>query len=103
MRAGPTALFPSFTLLRCRVLIQKYLKRRLRYSPNHLGSFNPAIITNQDAHMIYANMDGQRNSEKKSGRKGGYSKISFLRQIQFQLLVSLIVKAALKLSTLSHR
>lgn len=52
------------------------MKRRVRYSPSHPGSFNPAIITNQEAHMTYGNMDGQKNSEKRSSRKRGFSKIS---------------------------
>ena len=35
----------------------KYLKRRIRYSYGHPRSFNPAVITNKEAHMIYGNMD----------------------------------------------
>ena len=43
---------------------------------SHLGLFNPAIITNQETHMIYGNMDGKKNSEKRSGRKRTLSKMS---------------------------
>ena len=75
MQTDPVTILPSYTLLSCRV-IRKYLKRRLRYSASHPGSFNPAIITNQEAHMIYGNMDAPKNSEKKSGRKRSFSKIS---------------------------
>ena len=37
---------------------QNYLKRRLLYSCSHPGSYNPTTVSNQEAHMIYGNMDG---------------------------------------------
>ena len=44
---------------------QKYLKRRFSYGCNHPDSYNPSVITNQEAHMIYGNMDQrQGNTEK---------------------------------------
>ena len=37
---------------------EKYFKRRTVYSASHPGSYNPSVITNQEAHMIYGNMEG---------------------------------------------
>ena len=44
----------------------KYLNKRLAYNSNHPGSYNSFIITNQEAHMIYGNMNeqGKHNSKK---------------------------------------
>ena len=75
METDSAIILPSSTLVRFRE-IRKYLKRRLRYSSSHPGSFNPAIITNQGAHLIYGNTDGKKNSEKRSGRKRTFLKIS---------------------------
>ena len=47
---------------------EKYLKRRLMYSCSHPGSYNPTTISNQEAHMIYGNMDGE---ESRKGCKRG--------------------------------
>jgi hypothetical protein len=44
----------------------KYLKRRLRYSSAHPGSFNPAVITNKEAHIVFGNME---NESQKRGLK----------------------------------
>ena len=74
METDPATFLPSFTLARLRE-IRKYLKRRLRYSSSHPGSFNPVIITHQEAHL-YGNTDGKKNFEKRSGRKRTFSKIS---------------------------
>eukprot|EP00112_Aurelia_sp_Birch-Aquarium-sp1_P002970 Seg13317.1 transcript_id=Seg13317.1/GoldUCD/mRNA.D3Y31 product="hypothetical protein" protein_id=Seg13317.1/GoldUCD/D3Y31 len=38
----------------------------MAYSAGHSGSFNPAVITNQEAHMIYGNMDSQKGHKKES-------------------------------------
>ena len=40
----------------------KYLKRRIMYSYGHPGSFNPAVITNKEAHMIYGNVNKEAGS-----------------------------------------
>ena len=40
----------------------KYLKRRIMYSYGHPGSFNPAFITNKEAHMIYGNVNKEPGS-----------------------------------------
>ena len=48
--------FAGRTLFTRAVYRLKYLKRRIRYSYGHPGSFNPAVITNKEAHMIYGNM-----------------------------------------------
>ena len=55
----------------------KYLKRRIRYSYGHPGSFNPAVITNKEAHMIYGNMDKETGTSQATGfAKKKRSKIS---------------------------
>ena len=53
---------------------QKYLKRRLLYSCSHPGSYNPTTISNQEAHMIYGNMDGEES--RKGCKRKRPSKIS---------------------------
>ena len=41
---------------------RKYLKRRIMYSYGHRGLFNPAVISNKEAHMIYGSMDKEAGS-----------------------------------------
>ena len=52
---------------------RKYFKRRITYSSGHPGSFNPAVITNKEAHIIYGNMnnEGEAGSSRTAtiGRK----------------------------------
>ena len=48
---------------------QKYLKRRFLYSRNHPGSYNPAVSTNEEAHMVNGNMDQQGSSDKQKSKK----------------------------------
>jgi len=45
----------------------KYLKRRIKYSYGHPGSFNPAVITNKEAHMIYGNLNKEPGSSQATG------------------------------------
>ena len=45
----------------------KYLKRRIMYSYGHPESFNPAVITNKEVHMIYANMNKEAGSSQATG------------------------------------
>ena len=55
----------------------KYLKRRISYSYGHPGSFNPAVIMNKEAHMIYGNMDKETGTSQATGfAKKKRSKIS---------------------------
>ena len=55
----------------------KYLKRRIMCSYGHPGSFNPAVITNKEAHMIYGNMNKEAGSSQATGLvKKKRSKIS---------------------------
>ena len=78
---------------------QKYLKRRYSYGCNHLGSYNPAVITNLEAHMIYGNLDQQQvNTEKnrsKKNRPGStqitdfFSKASFAGKLSISVLTSM--------------
>ena len=47
------------------------------YSYGHPGSFNSAIITNKDVHMIYGNMNKEAGSSQATGLvKNKRSKIS---------------------------
>ena len=45
----------------------KYLKRRIMYSDGHPGSFNPAVIANKEAHVIYGNMNKKAGSSQATG------------------------------------
>ncbi|CAB4016716.1 Hypothetical predicted protein [Paramuricea clavata] len=47
----------------------KYLKRQIVYSSGHPGLYNPSIITNQEAHMIYGNMEGTGSSKEPKERQ----------------------------------
>ena len=40
---------------------------------SHPGSYNPSVVTNQEAHTIYGNMDGTGNSAR-SNEKGKTTK-----------------------------
>ncbi|KAK2550816.1 Zinc finger MYM-type protein 1 [Acropora cervicornis] len=69
--------FAGRTLFTRAVYRLKYLKRRIRYSYGHPGSFNPAVITNKEAHMIYGNMDKETGTSQATGSaKKKRSKIS---------------------------
>ena len=37
------------------------------YSYGHPGSFNPAVITNKEVHMIYGNMNNENGSSQAAG------------------------------------
>ena len=55
----------------------KYLKRRIKYNYGHPGSFNPAVTTNKEAHLIYGNMNKEAGSSQATGLvKKKRSKIS---------------------------
>ena len=43
------------------------VKRRIRYSYGHRGSFNPAVITNKEVHIIYGNMDKETGTSQATG------------------------------------
>jgi len=45
----------------------KYLKRRIKYSYGHPGPFNPAVITNKEACMIYGNKNKEAGSSQVTG------------------------------------
>jgi len=69
--------FAGRTLFTRAVYRFKYLKQRIRYSYGHPGSFNPAVITNKEAHMIYGNMDKETGTSQATGfAKKKRSKIS---------------------------
>ena len=53
---------------------EKYLKRRLVCSCSHPGYYNRTTISNQEAHMINGNMDGEES--RKGGKRKRPSKIS---------------------------
>lgn len=90
------AIFPSPMAIGVRYR-QKFLKRRLSYGCNHPGSYNPAVITNQEAHMIYGNMDKghtEKNTTSKSKRSGStqitnfFSKASNAGKLYINFLIS---------------
>lgn len=56
----------------------KYFKRRIVYSCGHPGTFNPAVITNKEAHLVYGNMnkDGEPSHTAGAGKKRSSHKIS---------------------------
>ena len=56
----------------------KYFKRRIVYSCGHPGTFNPAVITNKEAHMVYGNMNkyGEASHTASAGKKRSCHKIS---------------------------
>ena len=35
----------------------KYLNRRIVYSSGHQGTFNSAVITNKEVHMVHSNIN----------------------------------------------
>ena len=41
---------------------RKYLKRRIMYSYGQHGLFNPAVISNKKAHIIYGSMNKEAGS-----------------------------------------
>ena len=53
-----------------------FLKRRLRYSSGHDGSFSPSVITNPEVHMINGNIDSPKKAKKES-KSGGKTKIDY--------------------------
>ena len=67
------AVLPSFLYFRYR---KRYLKRRLLYSMNHPGSYNPCVITNQEVHMVNGNIDRPGSSENQKTKKRKASTIS---------------------------
>jgi len=44
-----------------------YLKRRIKYSYGHPGSFNPAVMTNKEVRMIHGNINKEANSSQATG------------------------------------
>ena len=60
---------------------RRYLKRRLRYSFGHPGSYNPNVITNKEAHMVHENMNKETGSSNAT-TTGKKTKIShFLKKL----------------------
>ena len=46
------------------------------YSCGHPGTFNPAVITNKEAHMVYGNMNKYGEHTAGAGKKRSSHKIS---------------------------
>ena len=53
------------------------------YSYGHPGSFNPAVITNKEAHMIYGNM----NNDTRSSQAAGFHKKTSRKFLPHQPIV----------------
>ena len=56
------------------------------YRYGHPGSFNPAVITNKEAHMIYGNM----NNETGSSEAAGFHKKTNRKFLPHQLVAVLV-------------
>ena len=69
---------------------EKYLKRRLIYSCSHPGSYNPTTISNQEAHMIYGNVDGEESRKGCKRKRPLRLPISFKRQAYCQSKVTVL-------------
>ena len=50
------------SFMKASIPVNTDLKRRITYSYGHPGSTNPAVITNKDAYMIYADMNNNTRS-----------------------------------------
>ena len=56
---------------------RKYLNRRIVYSSGHQGTFNPAVITNKEVHMVPCNINtNDETSHTTSNAKKRSLKIS---------------------------
>ena len=44
----------------------EFLESRLAYTAGHAESFNPAVIRNQEADMIYGSIDSQKGHKGES-------------------------------------
>ena len=53
----PIASFVERGLLIKTFCHRKYLNRRIVYSSGHQGTFNPAVITNKEVHMVHGNIN----------------------------------------------
>ena len=56
------------------------------YSYGHPGSFNPAVITNKEAHVIYGNMNKEADSTQPTGfvkkKRSNISDFFFKTEVQ---------------------
>ena len=56
---------------------RKYLSRRIVYSSGHRGTFNPAVITNKEVHMVHGDINtNDETSHTNSNAKKRSLKIS---------------------------
>ena len=55
--SSPIASFVEQRFFMATFCLHKYFVRRIVYSCGHPGTFNPAVITNKKAHMVYGNMN----------------------------------------------
>ena len=53
----PIAIFVERGLFIKTCFHRKYLNRRIVYSSGHQGTFNPALITNKEVHMVHGNIN----------------------------------------------
>ena len=72
---------------------RKYLNRRIVYSSGHRGTFNPAVITNKEVHMVYGNINtNYETSHTTSNAKKRSLKISDYFSKQNENLLYLVSK-----------
>ena len=58
------------------------------YSYGHPGSFNPLVLTNKEAYMMYGNM----NNETGSSKAAGFHKKTSKKFLPHQFVVSVRLK-----------
>ena len=71
----------------------QYLNRRIVYSFGHQGTFNPAVITNKEVHMVHGNINtNDETSHTTSNAKKRSLKISDYFSKKMENLLYLVSK-----------
>ena len=68
---------------------RKYLKRRIMYSYCHPGSFNPAVIGNKEARMIYGDMNTKCKGQTEALTRYFKRKENIFYFIQLKIYISI--------------
>ena len=67
----------AYTRVRLIHKFLRYLNRRIVYSSGHQGTFNPAVITNKEVHVVHGNINtNDETSHTTSNAKKRSLKIS---------------------------
>ena len=84
---------------------RKCLNRRIVYSSGHQRTFNPAVITNTEVHMVHGNINtNDETSHTTSNAKKRSLKISdyFSKQLKIENLLHLVSKLCIIFATFSE-